>query len=220
MSKNDISNKTLVFLTVVAIFFSLFGTVTVLDKLGVNSFNLITGAQTASQQAEVNITIAGVASIILRNGGNVSFGSGSVSGGVYLSTNTSFANPSTFLDPGSDADADDITIENDGNVDVSLTINGSSAADFITTGTAPLYNFSLLNTSSQGAGPEDGCRGGTKNTSQIVFGVGATAPTVCSNFTFRDANDTLNVTIWLFIPADTGAAVYQDQQVIFTATQV
>jgi hypothetical protein len=217
---NNISNRTLVLLVVIAIFFSLFGTVSVLDRLGINAFNIITGAQTSSQRAEVNVTVAGGNSIILRNGGNVSFGNGSVFGtGAYLSTNTSFANPNTFLDPGSDADADDITIENDGNVDVNITINGSKATDFITTGTSPLYNFSAFNMSSVGAGPEDGCRGGRRNTSQIAFGIGS-AKSICQNFTFADANDTINLTIWLFVPSDTEPNVYQDTNIVFTSSQV
>ena len=218
---NDISNRTLVILSVIAIFFSFFGTITVLDRVGISPGNLITGAA-PTQAAQVNVRIAASTSIILINGGNVSFGNGSAQGGVYLSTNASFANPNTFNDPGTSNEADDFQIENDGNVDVNLTINGSKATDFITTGTSPLYNWSAANITIQGAS-DDGCIHGSRNLSQVAFGGFGGAggiPSICQNFTFRDANDTVNVTIWLFVPADSEPRNYTDTGIVFSASQV
>lgn len=216
---NDISNRTLVMLSIIAIFFSFFGTITILNSIGISPGNFITGAA-PTQAAQVNVRISALTSIVLVQGGNVSFGNGSAAGGVYLSTNGTFANPNTFNDPSTSNEADDFQIQNDGNVDVNLTVNGSKASNFITTGTTPLYNFSAINMTLQGLGPEDGCRGGSRNQSQIVFGVGSVAPSICQNFTFKDSNDTMNVSIWLFVPGDTEPSNYTDTGILFTATQV
>jgi len=215
---NEISNRTLVFLITIAIFFSLFGTVTVLNKLGVDAVPLITGAQTATQQAQVNVTVAASTSIVLRNGANVTFGNGSAAGGVALSTLGGTDNPNTFFDPGSNSDADDFVVENDGNVDVNLTINGSSAADFITSGTSPAYNWSGTNFSSVET-TDNGCIDGNLTTTQTPFGVEGN-DSICQNFTFRDADDRLNVTINLFLPGDTEPSTYTDSNIFFMASQV
>ncbi len=222
---NDISNRTLVILAAIAIFFSLFGTITVLDRLGISTASLITGAA-PFQNAYVNVTVASITSIVLNNGGNVSFGNGSAAGGVVLSTASGVTNPNTFLSPGSNADADDFVIENDGNVDVNVTINGSRASLFITTGTGPAYNWSAQNHSTT---RDNGCYNTTTgvtaqsgyglNVSQNPFGVGPNA-SVCQNLSYRNANDTVNVTIRLYIPADTEPNTYSDTRVFFMAVKV
>jgi hypothetical protein len=222
---HEITNRTLVFLIAIAIFFMLFGTVTVLNKLGVDTFSPLTGAA-PFQNAQVNVRVAATTSIVLNHAGNVSFGNGSAFGGVVLSTASGFDNPNTFSDP-TTAGASDFTIENDGNVDVNVTVNGSAAANFITTGTSPLYNFSGQNHSVAG---DNGCfnvsaaaatyTNGKVNSSQIRFGVGAANHSICSNLTFVDVNDTVNVTINLFLPTDTEPGNYTDTRIFFMAVKV
>ena len=209
---DNLSNKTLVVLLAASILLTAFGTTTILSKLGSNPFPAITGAA-STVEGNVSVTVAAVTSIRIV-GSNVSFGNGSAFGGVVLSTAEGTDNPSTFNDP-SGGEADDFVIENDGNVDVNLTVNGSSATDFITTGTSPAYNFSSVNIT-----PDDGCNGGTQNLSEIPFGVGSVTPSICENFTFRDFNDTMNITINLFLPADVEPSTYVDTNVLFSATAV
>ena len=220
---DNISNRTLVVLISIAIFFILFGTTTILGSLG-QPVPFITGLLSTTAEGQVSVVVAETTSIRII-GSNVSFGNGSAVDNVSLSTASGTDNPSTFNDP-SNAAADDFLIENDGNVDVNLTLNGSSAADFITTGTAPLYNFSAKNSSNL---LDNGCivfenssgqSGAALNSSQIPFGVGSVAPSICNNFTFRNLNDTINVTINLFLPGDTEPQNYTDVDVLFTAVHV
>ena len=224
---DDISNRTLVFLITIAIFFSVFGTVSILNSMGVDSMNMITGAQTANQEAQVTVTVGAAVSIVLIEGGNISFGTGTVP--AVLSTASGTSNPGGFDSPGGTANSDDFVIENDGNVDVDVTINGSVAADFITTGSSPLYNWTGQSHSAAG---DNGCfnttddlnhgQGSGLNASGTAFGipVGTANATVCINLSFVNVNDTLNVTIQLFIPVDTSPATYTDSGVFFIATQV
>jgi len=205
---NDISNRTLVFLTIIAIFFTLFGTATILGSLG-QDIPLITGFG-PTVQGNVSVTVAATTSIRL-NGQNVSFGNGSAFGGVNLNTSSGVDNPSTFSDnPG------EFQVENDGNVDVSLTINGSTATQFITTGTSPKYEWVPINATQSGA-VEGGCDTALNVTKSNFSN---TIAEVCSNFTFRDANDTLNVSIFLFLPTDTEPQTYVDLDVEFQGVQV
>lgn len=217
---NDISNRTLVILAGIATFFSLFGTFAILSMLGIPSVPLITGFA-VNQSAYVNVTVASTTSIVLIEGGNVSFGNGSAP--AALSTASGTDNPNTFDDAAATADSNDFVIENDGNVDVNLTINGSRASLFITSGTGPAYNWSGANHSNTG---DHGCYNITvgslngltsPNTAQNAFGVGAINLSVCSNLSFVNTNDTVNVTIRVFIPGDTLPGTYTDSKIFFMA---
>lgn len=208
----------------IATFFSLFGTFAILSMLGIPSVPLITGFA-VNQSAYVNVTVASTTSIVLIEGGNVSFGNGSAP--AALSTASSFDNPNTFDDPGpGKPDADDFVIENDGNVDVNLTINGSRASSFITSGTGPAYNWSGANHSNTG---DHGCYNITvgtingltsPNTSQNPFGIGKYNYSVCENLSFVNSNDTVNVTIRVFIPGDTLPGTYTDSKIFFMAVKI
>ena len=201
---NDVSNRTLVLLTALAIAFSLFGVITILSRLG-QPIPLITGLG-ATEIGNVSVTVATVLSIDATN--NVSFGNGSNVGGVTLTTNGSVTNPSTFDEPGS------FRIENDGNVDVNVSINSTRATLFITTGTSPLYNWSGTNATG-----DNGCTGvNNLTTANTVFGVGAQNTTVCDNLTYRDATDSVNVSIWVFIPEDTAPGQYAANVFFMAAT--
>ncbi len=203
---NDISNRTLVLLTTLAIVFSLFGATTILNKLG-QPIPLITGLGLV-EIGNVSVTIATVLSIDATN--NVSFGNGSNAGGVILTTNDSQQpNPNTFAEPG------DFRIENDGNVDANVSLNSSKATDFITIGTSPLYNWSGRNTTG-----DNGCTGvNNLTTVNTAFGSGAQNVTLCDNLTYRDAADSVNVSIWVFVPADTTPGTYS-ANVFFMASTV
>lgn len=202
----DISNRTLVMLTALAIIFSLFGVTTILGRLG-QPFPLITGFS-AVEQANVTVTVATVLSIDATS--NVTFGNGSNVNGVILTTNESQQpNPSTFAEPG------DFRIENDGNVDVNVSINSSRASLFITSGTAPLYNWSGTNATN-----DNGCTGvDNLTTANTAFGVGAQNVTVCDNLTYRNAADSVNVSVWVFVPQDTAPGTYS-ANVFFMAQTV
>ena len=199
----DISNRTLVLLIALAIVFSMFGATTILSRLG-QPIPLITGFGLL-EYGNVTVTIATVLSIDATN--NVTFGNGSNACGVILSTNDSQQpNPNTFAEPG------DFRIENDGNVDANVTINSSTAAAFITTGTSPLYNWSGTNATG-----DNGCTGiNNLTTVNTAFGSGIANVTVCDNLTYRDAADSVNVSIWVFVPADTTPGTYS-ANVFFSA---
>src|SRR3989344_8399372 len=135
----QISNKTLAVLLCIALFTSLLGITITLVQLGRIQFPFITGLPTGI----VNVTIASLVSISLSNS-LVNFGNGSliVSPLTYLNT-TAAANPSTFNEAG------DLQVQNDGNGNINVTMNGSpvGTASWIPSGS--IYQWQGRNSTSR-----------------------------------------------------------------------
>lgn len=167
----------------------------------------------ATDTAVVNITIVAVASINFTTDffdfgvGEVTLGSGS----AKLDSNDSSsqgADGNWSYPQGNGS----FTLENIGNKDALLELaTGKDAATFIG-GTSPAYSYSVINNEALS------CPVGFQN---ITFGAWQPVNTtgagtlICSNFTFADASDTLNVSIQLVVPSDSYVGTLTDT---FTAT--
>lgn len=198
----EISNKTLATLLVVAIVISLAGTFFAMRGTSVIS-KTITGYQAAdSGEARVNITQT--ASITL-NQDVVSFGEGFRNSSDTCSSNpfTCLCNITSSIDKpncwenASEYDPQDFVLENNGNVYVNVTINSSNATNFLddarTVG-APVqtYQYQAANTTGDG-----GCEG--MQTSWVEFAETELQP-LCDRFLTADDGDSINVSIKLGIP--------------------
>ena len=201
----EIHNKTLATLLIVAIFISLLGTTITLINLKKIQFPFITGLPTGI----VNVTIASLISISLPVS-LVNFGNGSavVSPLTYLNT-TATLNPSTFNEPG------DLIVQNDGNDDANITINGSpiGTASWLPGGS--IYQYSARNQTSR-----NGCLTNSSAAKVIqtnAADLNATMVIICHNLTFPDSADQVNVSIFLGIPANISPGTYSDNSVLINA---
>lgn len=201
----QISNKTLAILICIALFISILGTTITLIDLGRIQFPFITGLPTGI----VNVTVASLVSITLPNS-LVNFGNGSatISPLTYVNT-TATANPSTFNEPG------DLQVQNDGNDDINITMNGSVVG---TSGWLPggsIYQWQGRNSTSR-----NGCLVNTSAKKVIqdqTATVNATMQIVCENLTYLDTADQVNISIFLAIPANITAGTYSDSSVLIQA---
>ena len=215
---DEISNKTLATLLVVAIVISLAGTFFAMR--GVSQVtNIITGAQAATGTAKVNISEQTSITLIKNT---VDFGTGrrqSTFAVDYECNLTSSAGiPSCWNDTAGNflANSGDFQVENDGNVPVNVTINGTVSADFFNScptatilGGDPQYMFKSQNPT---AGP--GCKSGLQAT--LVDFNGTVPQRICGNLTTDTGDDHVNVTIELRVPAGPAGAC-EDDGVKFTA---
>ncbi|HLD12891.1 MAG TPA: hypothetical protein VJB87_04845 [Candidatus Nanoarchaeia archaeon] len=206
--KGEITNRTLLYLSILAIFITLFGATVSFVKLGKVELPLITGlAASSTATGTVNVTISNTISISL-NTSFVDFGNGSLAAAPsYTPINTTAGtNPSTFNEPYG------LVIRNDGNVDINLTINGSTAAQFLG-GTTPSYMWNASDNESNSCGAS-GLNYSTKNITGNITAMSNTHTRVCSNLTFADATDEIIIEIYLNLSADTPAGrTYTDTAV-------
>jgi len=191
--KAQISNKMITYLAVIAILLTLFGTTISLVKLGTFEVPFITGlATTSNVTGTVNITVAKFIAVSL-NTSLVDFGNGTIGPEfIFTAVNTTAGtNPSTFLEPYG------IVIRNDGNVDINVTLNGSTAAEFFPGLTTPSYmwNASQNETNSCGSG-------NANNISGAILSVTNTHTNVCTNLTFPDSQDEVRIDIYLNVSWD------------------
>ena len=195
---NDITNKTLATLLVVAIAVSVIGTFLVVSKP-----SGITGAAQTTGTGNVNLSITGIIAIAVS--GNINFGAGSVTAGQASATLDSSVVNATNGDWAFAAQY--ITIENQGNKNVVLVANsGSTAADFIG-GTSPAQEI------------EGVAHGGGGCAAPAAYGAYSTAgdKSICPVLAFAGTVDKVNAAVKLTIPSD--AAVGAKGQIItFTAS--
>ncbi|MBN1543846.1 hypothetical protein JW898_00110 [Candidatus Woesearchaeota archaeon] len=217
---DEISNKTLATLLVVAIVISLAGTFFAMR--GVSQVtNVISGAQTASGTAKVNITEQLSISMVENL---VDFGAGNrlttlaVDSECNL-TSADNAVPDCWNDTGSNyAGVHDFKIMNDGNLNANVTVTSAKdPTEFFTTcagsgtilGGTPDYQFKSLASAT-----ENGCLSGTVDT---FTSFDKSAQLICTNLTFTDGTDKMNVSIRLQVPA--GPAGVCTDAVTFTAAR-
>ena len=150
----QLSNRTASILLLSAIVVSLVSTVSTVFKVNqfVLPFQGISGMATTTT-GMVNITVASVVSISITDA-IVDFGSCSPNGtiGANVSSNdtsTSWGAPGVCTVEGSPPTTNDnITIQNDGNDDVNVTVQSSVIASAFLGGTAPQFYFSSRNASA------------------------------------------------------------------------
>ncbi|MBI2138203.1 hypothetical protein HYU13_01315 [Candidatus Woesearchaeota archaeon] len=218
----QLSNRTASILLLSAIVVSLVSTVSTVFK--VNQFMLpfqgISGMATTTT-GMVNITVASVVSISITDA-IVDFGSCSPNGtiGANVSSNdtsTSWGAPGVCTVGGDPPTTNDnISVMNDGNDDINLTVQSNKLASSFIGGTGPRLDFSVR---------DDPVRGGCQNLSVAdLTGGGSfvsydsnrtgyqhewinlslvnTEYIACQNFTFINTNDTINVFFRLYLPPD------------------
>jgi len=193
----QISNKTLTFLLVATIVISVGGTMISLNRIN----RLVPGATGMGTTGKVNVSIASTASVNIVDA-IIQFGSCAPTAtyGCNVSSNVSSAECSCA----GGSWPDNITVQNDGNKYVNLTVKTTDLAASFIGGTSPKFWFSSRNAT---------LRPGCYNSSVVVdnnglqwdwfsFDTSNIEYTACANLTFDDANDQLAVFAKLFLPAD------------------
>jgi hypothetical protein len=219
---DEISNKTLATLLVVAIVISLAGAFFAMR--GVSQItNVISGAAT-DQTGTAKVNISEVTSILLTQT-SVDFGTGYRNASVVdlntecnLTTNQSSA-PSCWVPVGT-YNPDPFTLENDGNNYVNITINSSAVGDFLTgdpLGGTERYQFVPSDSSS---GPFRSAENGCNATAFTVTGWTAFSNArqlTCTNMSPYDAEDAFNVDINISVCA--GVTGAKSTNVVFYAAK-
>jgi hypothetical protein len=222
---DEISNKTLATLLVVAIVISLAGTFFAMR--GVSQItNIVTGAQSTGEtgQAKVNITekteITLTQTIVSFGQGykNASYSPGAATTECNLTTNDTAAdvNNTNCWISDSNYDPNPFVLENTGNNYVNVTINSSIVDDFLSgsvTGGTRRYQWAGSDLSS-GYFPsaENGCVG-TLNDTWQEFNNGYQP--LCTNMSPFSGEDEFNIDINISIP--TGVLGSKTTDVLFTA---
>ncbi|MBI2138204.1 hypothetical protein HYU13_01320 [Candidatus Woesearchaeota archaeon] len=240
-----ISDQKVKALFIGAILVSLFSTLTMLDYINkkVAPFPSITGFA-SSGTGQVNVTIASVTSITASDL-IINFGSCSpnITSGSNLSSNdttNSWGTAGVCLVGGAlPATEDNITIQNDGNDDVNVTVQSSVIASTFLGGTSPEFYFNSRNASSR-----PGCRNLSVKNSSFISGVRIPQATeensidsnmtglqwnwknitaaytpyiVCENLSYTDSKDQVAVFARVFLPGDAPVRIGRNASLIFTA---
>ena len=198
----QVSDRTILVLTVIAVFVTVGGILMILSRLGLG-INLLTGTATV-QYGTVNVTISSTVSINMVYM-NMSFGSGTLD----LNTDSTLRNTTlnstvNFASAYNSFQANYYALQyrNDGNVDVNVSFTGTTAQNFIG-GTGPAFK---INVTSNELGS---CTGTTNLPMNMSFSnqysltdVLAGPQTICNISHWEDAFDTVNITVWLWIPSD------------------
>jgi hypothetical protein len=198
-----LSNKTIATLLVIAMVISLTGTFFAIK--GISSVtNIITGtATTGTGQADVNIT--SVTSITLTQT-KVDFSSGyrnesvlALASQCNLSSND-FTVPSCWINTTAYSPRD-IVLENNGNRYVSITINSTNySSAFSTCSVRTTIDSGSSNYTFKGlASSEAGACSLNLNTTELMFN--NSDQQLCSNLSYADSTDSINITISLKVPA-------------------
>lgn len=199
MMAEEISNRTLAYLLVAAIIISLGGTLVSLNRLGIIGPTQVTGAATTGnvsvqidQDSSINVTAT-----------SIDFGQGSITGGSSYAILDSDADNNQFWS-GSDIQ-EYLTIENAGNIDLNISFTSTHDASTFIGGTNPEFNYTSINDESSS------CASGL--VSEGTVSTGGADLDVCGNLSSAAASDTINVSIRLYIPDDTG---YKEGNATFT----
>ncbi len=223
----QMSNKTLVFLLIAVIVVSVGGTIISLNRLNQLIPKGITGMGITGV---VNVSIAAVSSINIIDT-TIDFGSCSPNAtyGSNISSNNSDDWGARGVCKVGDAvvsRTDNITVQNDGNKDVNVTVKtGINAADFIG-GTTPGFYFNTRNGSDRAGcfnhtgGPVPSGFDGNKGMQYNWKNFGGTISTeflACANLTYQDENDQLSLFVLLDLPPDTPVQTEQEATLTFTA---
>jgi len=218
----QISNKTLSFLLIVAIVVSVAGTMVSVYRLSVFKAQQRPGdvAGFASSAAgTASVTLVGFGSIVINS--NVDFGSGTQSTNISnltsLTTETA-DNYATFNNCSEDiwdqaADCRGIEIENDGAVTINVSMQASSNASTFFSGNSSQALFQYFTA--------DGNRSKEKNSSCFPrsgsninvspwgypnlrnwTNITTDSVPICANLSFTNSNDTITVELNITIPAD------------------
>ena len=206
---DEISNKTLATLLVVAIVISLAGTFFAMKGITTVT-NFISGAQTASPSGVAKVNITETVSITLNNP-TVDFGNGyrqpTFDDNSLCNLTSSAAVPASCWNVTGTYAPQDFQVENDGNVNVNVTINSTTNTSYFSNCTGsktygantPRYEFAgKLATAGGAHGYGCNTTAGDLTTTNTSFT--AANQLLCKNLSATDSADQFNVTIVLGVP--------------------
>jgi hypothetical protein len=198
----EVSNRTIAGLLVVAMVISLTGTFFSLSKLDMLQRDTVTGFATAPN-ATATLSIDDVASIMFLID-TVNWGTGSVDSNVNHFCNLTTLNMSAISHTAAcSADFNPppqpLVLKNDGNVHVSVTLAANATpADWLGDSSGRLFFEVYRNQTT------DACAGGTAAGENTVLNTDAV--NVCTAFTFNAGQDQLNIPLKVMVPYNvTGA---------------
>lgn len=195
----EISNKGLAVLLVLAIVVSIGGTLISLNRIGtgITGYVTQTGTATLNIQELVQITLTDA---------SVDFGTCALNSSTVLTYISNSTNNQSLEDPASqcsfpDGVPDVFTLENTGNKNVNLTIGSdTSAADFVNAPSQELKTFAFAGMPRIGTG-EIGCVEGLQN-SFTNFTAASTEYLLCNNFTTVSDADEIDIAFMVTLPPD------------------
>lgn len=196
----EISNRGLAVLLILAIVISIGGTLISLNVIGTG----ITG-YAISQSGTAMLNIEGLVQITLTDG-SINFGTCDLSSSLVLTYDSNSTQNQSLEDPTSqctfpDGVPDVFTLENSGNENVNLTINSdTSAADFINAPGSSLKTFAFAGMERITTG-ENGCVEGLR-TSFTNFTEASTEYLLCNNFTTAADSDEIDIAFRVTLPPD------------------
>ena len=170
-----------------------------------NKYGVITGRATDTGTA--NLTIEAEASISFSDA-DCDFGSGSViedAGSAILYSNGSDNINGTWTNQSCNG----LTVQNDGNVNVTLNLTSGKDADDFIGGAAATNSFKWI--MSEG---EAGSCAGTFSVNDTFTEITISPTVICTDFLYNDSKDTINIDFELIIPED----ALGTKGVIITAT--
>lgn len=242
----QVSNKTLTFLLIAAIVVSVGGTIISINRINrLAQLPSITG-MAGSGTGYVNVTIGSVASISVLEG-QIDFGSCSPNAtiGSNLSSNVSDFSANSWGSPGvcsgSGVSApDNITIKNDGNTFINVTVDTNTVASSLIGGNTPYppqFLFMTRNASSGSYGASSyapGCfnRTANKGTCSPASGTGGlqwnwknfslvnTAYCACDNLSYGTSANAIYLFAKLDVPADALQQGEQRATLTLTANEI
>lgn len=188
----EISNKTLMYLLVAAIVVSILSTL-----IGVNIIRVSTVGKAAGT---VDIEILQRYSIALTDSA-INFGSCTPTATGCTIDSISNSEPACCA-LGGGTWPDNITIENDGNVNLNLTIETDTDASGLIGGSSPEFRF-------YGQNAEATTCAGTLQSSALELSATGTKYVICDDFGFANSADLIYLFVELFLPEDASVAATQ-----------
>jgi len=243
---DQISNKTLTLLLVIAIVVSVGGTIISINRINRLAQRQIITGMAGTGTGYVNLTIAGVASISVLEG-QIDFGSCSPNAtiGSNLSSNVSGFSANSWGSPGVCSGSgisapDNITIKNDGNTFINVTVKTGTLASSLVGGDDPWppeFRFMARNASSGSYGGVSygpGCFNRTSGSTCVgpTGGVGglqwdwknfsdtSTNFCVCDNLTYSSDVNAIFLFARLNVPANALQQGEQKATLTLTANEI
>ena len=189
----NISNTTLTALLVIAVITTIGGVLAILVKIGFG-FGQITGFA-ASAIGTVNVTVSSTVGIRLSGITNITFGSGVLNG----DSTTTFLNTTASSLPGGFSTSMDFQLENSGNVRANISVNGTTATNFLG-GTSPLFAVNATCATTESTPCNQSFNVTFPSTVPVNMTGGLSM--VVNNTNATDNGDLFNISVFVGIPQD------------------
>ena len=196
------SGKIFLVLAVIAVVVSLFSVG--LLYLSVGNLVTVLSGRAATSTGEANLTVETITSINFTTRA-INFGSGRVNDGsasAYLDVNAG-----TVVRGNWTAVAGALSIQNIGNLNVSLNLSVTKTAATFIGGTSPVYQWNVTNSEASSCVNLSGGSGNNLSHLGVYYNPNTTSANWCPLFQFIDSKDQMNISFNLTVPSDsiTGA---------------